>query len=223
MREKVIGVVSIVLVIAAVVFSYFLEQYIRPGYFVKSVIKVASFGGIICLYTLVSGKRIFDVIGLHKTVKIVKLAGALALFIVGGVVIFFIFKNLINWDSIRNTLTSREGLTKENCIIVYFYIVVVNSFLEEAFFRGFIPGLFTKKKIGYCLSAVLFSGYHIGIIGNWFNLPLFILCVVGLFLVGLFLQFLSVKFETIAAGWMVHASGNLVINAIGVFLIFGML
>ena len=220
MREKTIRIICFVLVVAAVVLSYFFEQYLNPGYLYKSIVKVVSFGGIIALYTILSKKNFFEVIRLKKTVKIIKLAGAIAFFFAGATALFFIFKNVISWENIRSTLVSREGLTRENCIFVYLYIVVVNSFLEEAFFRGLIPELFTKKKLGYALSAVLFSAYHIGIIGTWFNVPLFILCVVGLVLVGLFLQFLSVKFETIAADWMVHASGNLALNAIGVLIMF---
>ena len=73
------------------------------------------------------------------------------------------------------------------------------------------------------ISAVLFSLYHIGIFVTWFSVPLFILCVAGLAGVGLFLQWVSEKFRSIAASYVVHASANISINVIGALLIFGVI
>ena len=56
-----------------------------------------------------------------------------------------------------------------------------------------------------------------------FNVFIFALCIIGLALVGLFFQWLSGKFKTIAASWMVHASANVAINVIGALLIFEVL
>ena len=49
------------------------------------------------------------------------------------------------------------------------------------------------------------------------------ICVIGLTLVGLFLQWVEHHFKTIIANWMVHASANIAINVIGTLLIFEVL
>ena len=61
------------------------------------------------------------------------------------------------------------------------------------------------------------------IIGSWFNVLIFMICVIGLTLVGLFLQWVEHHFKTIIANWMVHASANIAINVIGTLLIFEIL
>lgn len=223
MKEKNAKILCIVLAIAVLALAFFVEQVIQPGYLIKSIIKVCSFGGVICLYSALAKKNILDVINLHKPRKIGILIGCIALFFVGIGILFMIFTSQINWDGVRESLVTKEGLTRQNCFFVFGYIIVVNSFLEEAFFRGFFPGLFKNKLVGSITSALLFSAYHIGIIGSWFNVLVFLVCIIGLAFVGLFLQWLSNKYETIVADWMVHASANIAINVIGALLIFEIL
>ena len=222
-ERKNVRIICIIAAIAVLCLSFFVEQIIQPGYLIKSIIKVCSFGGIICLYSALIKKKITEVINLHKPRKIGALLGCIALFFVGIGILFLIFTKQINWDGVRESLITKEGLTKQNCFFVFGYIIVVNSFLEEAFFRGFFPGLFKNKAIGAVISALLFSAYHIGIIGAWFNILVFLVCIIGLAFVGLFLQWLSKKYETIVADWMVHASANIAINVIGALLIFEIL
>ena len=73
------------------------------------------------------------------------------------------------------------------------------------------------------VSALLFSAYHIGIFISWFNPFLFILCLAGLAAVGLFLQWISEKYQSIAASWLIHGCANIAINTIGALLIFEVL
>ena len=223
MNEKKSKIISIILVISVLVFAFIEELYLKPGYLVKSIIKVSTFGGIILLYAFMAKKKLTEVINLHKIKKFGVLLGCIALFFIGIGILFLIFKNNINLESIRQSLVTKEGLTKENCLFAFAYIIFINSFLEEAFFRGFISGMLGNKIWGYVVSAVLFSIYHIGIIGGWFNPFVFIICVVGLAIVGLFLQWVSNHFKTILASYLVHASANVAINIIGALLLFGVL
>lgn len=222
-ESKSTRVVCIVLTILAIGIVFVIDQIIKPGYLIKSIVKVASFGGTVLLYAALTGSKIKDAIDLHKPKKIGVLLGFIALFFAGIAVLSFLLRNRIAWAGIRESLVEREGLTKENCFFVFAYIIIVNSFLEEAFFRGFLPKLFGGKRAGWIISAVLFSVYHIGIIVTWFNIPIFLLCVVGLALVGGFLQWLCIRYKTIVADWMVHASANIAINVIGTLLIFNIL
>ncbi|MBO4346638.1 MAG: CPBP family intramembrane metalloprotease [Lachnospiraceae bacterium] len=223
MNEKKARIICLILTAVILIFAYIEEIYIQPGYLIKCIIKVSTFGGVMILYSALAKKKFLDIINLKKPEKIGILIGGIVLFFVGIGILFFIFKNQIEWPGIRQSLVEKEGLTKQNCFFAFAYIIIFNSFLEEAFFRGFLANIFSKKWVGYIISALLFSAYHIGIIGGWFNIPIFLICVIGLALVALFLQWLSVKYKTIVANWLVHASANVAINVIGTLLIFNVL
>ncbi len=217
------SVLFIVFTVVSLVFFYFVERIIQPEYFVKSIIKAGIICGLIISYSFMTHKNLREVISLHKPEKIgILVAYCFAVIIVIGLIIF-LFRNQIDWSGIRRSLVEREGLNEKNTFFVYLYIVVVNSFLEEALFRGFIPKLFTKRKAGWIVSAVLFAFYHIGIVGSWFNILIFILCIAGMCIAGLILQWLCEKYKSLAASYMVHASANMCINMVGNLLLLGIL
>ncbi len=220
MTEKKAKIICLVLAILILIFAFIEEIYIRPEYLIKCIIKISTFGGVILLYSALTKKKVVDIINLKKPEKIGTLIGGIAFFFVGMIVVFLIFKNQINLSGIKDSLGAKEGFTRENCLYAFAYIIIFNSFLEEAFFRGFLPGLFSKKWLGYIVSAFLFSAYHIGIVGNWFSIPILLIAISGLVLVALFLQWINAHYKTIVANWLVHASANIVINSIGVLLFF---
>ncbi|MBR3040811.1 MAG: CPBP family intramembrane metalloprotease [Lachnospiraceae bacterium] len=222
-RKKSTIINGCIIALLALALVFLTEQVLQPGYWVKAAIKAAAFIGAIVIYTFHSGKKFLDVINLHKPKKIGILILCILVFFVGIGVLFFLLRNQIDLSSIKESLMTKERLTKKNCLFVFVYIICVNSFLEEAFFRGFLARMIPNKWVGAIISALLFSVYHIGIVGTWFNVFIFALCIIGLALVGLFLQWLSGKFKTIAASWMVHASANVAINVIGALLIFEVL
>lgn len=214
---KIIGIILAVISVAAV---FITEQIIKPGYWIKSAIKLVSFIGAIVIYSLLSKKRITDTINLRRLKKAWVLVICMFAFFIGTAILFFVLKDYIDLGSIRQSLIQKENLTKENCIFVFIYIIIFNSFLEESFFRGFVAHLFDNIKLGDLIASLLFSAYHIGIFVTWFSPAIFILCILGLALVGLFLQWLSEKFESIAASYITHACANIAINIIGALLIF---
>ena len=161
MTEKKAKIICLVLAILILIFAFIEEIYIRPEYLIKCIIKISTFGGVILLYSALTKKKIVDIINLKKPEKIGTLIGGIAFFFVGMIVVFLIFKNQINLSGIKDSLGAKEGFTRENCLYAFAYIIIFNSFLEEAFFRGFLPGLFSKKWPGYIVSAFLFSAYHI--------------------------------------------------------------
>ena len=147
----------------------------------------------------------------------------MAAFFLGIGILFALLKNQIDLSSIKESLIAKENLTKSNCLFVFAYIIIVNSFLEESFFRGFFYSLFENKKVGAVISGLVFSLYHIGIVITWFNPFVFALCIIGLAIVGMFLQWLSSKYQSIMASWITHACANIAINTIGALMIFGVL
>ena len=236
---------SMALVVVALTGVFLVEQVIQPSYWIKTAIKVAAFSVPVILYSFWSDKGILESINLRKISRPAPLILCMLLFFTGVMLLFFVFHNQLDLVGIKQSLMQKENLTKSNCLFVFSYIVLCNSFLEEAFFRGFVSRLFSSEKTGsllstftkfmilkktdikvsadmagFLLSAVLFSLYHIGIFITWFNVGMFILCVAGLAGVGLFLQWIAEKFHSIAASYVVHASANISINLIGALLIF---
>jgi len=108
---------------------------------------------------------------------------------------------------------------------VAIYISLINSLLEEFFFRGL--GFLTLKKMtsrkfAYLFSAATFSLYHIAIMTSWFAPFLFIVLILSLFVAGIFFNWLNEKNHNIYSSWIVHMGANFAINTIG-FILFGIL
>lgn len=217
-RQKL--VIGLILAFIAVTIVFITEQVFKAGYAVKTVVKVISFMGAIGLYCAITGKRFIDVIRLRRIKNIKPIIIWMVFFFAGMTAAFFIFRRFIDLGSIRESLIAKENLTKSNCLFVFAYIILCNSFLEESFFRGFYSGIFPNKRVGTVCSAVVFSLYHIGIFVTWFSPFIFIICIAGLTAVGIFLQWLSDKFESILASYITHACANVVLNIIGALMIF---
>ena len=222
-KEKKMRIAGGMIALVALGIVLYTEQVIKPVYFIKSAVKVASFGGAVLLYALLSGQKLREIIRLHKPKKLGGLIACIALFFLGIGVLFLLFRSQLDLASIRESLVTKEGLTKRNCFFVFAYIILVNSFLEESFFRGFVSGLIPNRKVGFPVSAVLFSLYHIGIIGGWFHPAILALCIAGLAVVALFLQYLLERYHSVVASYLVHASANVAINTIGALMIFNIL
>ncbi len=224
MKEKNKQVIGMLLALSAIGAVLIVEQFIKPGYALKSAAKLACFGTAIIAYSLLSGHQVTEVICLRRLKKNVRPLLLAVLFCFFGMgLAFLLFRSQLDLNNIRENLMAKENLTKENCLFVFTYIIIVNSFLEEAFFRGFIAHLLPNRKLSFAVSAVLFALYHIGIVASWFNPLIFIICIGGLALVGLFLQWLAEHFGSIAASWIAHGSANVAINIIGALLIFEIL
>ena len=113
----------------------------RPGYAVKSVIKIAMFmlvpliasridRGVMYLPLLCPKKKgLLPAIALGVGIYVVILGG------------YFLVSPFFDFSQIAGALTTNAGVTKENFLYVSLYISFANSFLEEFFFRGFIFNL----------------------------------------------------------------------------------
>ena len=93
------------------------------------------------------------------------------------IILFFLLRDYIDLDVIRNNLLAKENITASNFVYVSLYISFVNSFLEELFFRGFMFLSLAKsgsRRFAYSISSLAFSLYHVAIISAWFNIWIFI-------------------------------------------------
>ena len=220
MKSKGNTVIGLMLALIALVSVFIIEQFIKPGYAVKSFFKVLFLAGAILLYSLLTHNKIVETINFRKLRNFRTLLYSVAFCFAGMALVFVIFYRFLDLDAIRASLVTKENLTRENCRYVFTYIIICNSFLEEAFFRGYVTGIFENHKVGAVVSAVLFALYHIGIVATWFDPLIFIICISGLAIVGLFLQWLCDNFGSVKASWIAHASANVAINIIGALLIF---
>ncbi len=219
-------------VIASIVFCALamslVDSVLQPGYVVKSGIKICLFLIVPIAYFFVNAeqkkelKRLFVPKKKHLLLSLA-LGGAVFGAIIGG---YFLLRGVIDFSGITNNLTQTAGVKRENFVWVALYISIVNSLLEEFFFRGYgflhLKSLISRKA-AYSVSAGLFALYHVGMTATMFDsVWLFLLSFIGLYIGGVLFNILDEKSESIYASWIVHMFANLAINTIGMIL-FGIL
>ena len=198
----------------------FVESVLQPAYAVKSSIKLVLFLGSVILYARTCECKIalsdYNRITLKR---ILILAIGVYLFIIAG---YFLIQDYLDTEQIRQSLMGKEGIDGSNFIFVAVYISIVNSFIEELFFRGLAFRELHQRghiTLAHLFSAGCFALYHVGIISGWFSLPVFLLIVIGLFAAGIVLNFFCHYADSILGSWAVHISANLAINTIGFMIL----
>ena len=204
-----------------------IDGYIQLSYLNKSIFKIFLFSivpmGYFFWYREESNqlKKLFVL--RRSDLKVALLLGAGVFSII--VMAYSILRNFIDLSIIRESLTSNIGVTADNFLYVAIYITLVNSLLEEFFFRGF-AFLILKENTGrffaYVFSALLFALYHVGMTSGWFNWGIYLLAMLGLFAGGCIFNYLNEKSESIYPSWLVHIFANLAINTVG-FILFGLI
>ncbi len=214
-KKKKYGI--IILVIASCIFMSFVETVIEPIYIVKSALKIVVF----LFFPLLSMKKadikIFDS-SFKLNIKIIRnliLLGLLVYFLIIG--IYFITKNIFDYSSLVSSLSDDQKVESKNFIGVAMYISFGNSFLEEFLFRliSFIElSKYTKRKISYIFSSIMFAVYHVSMIGVSFPLPLLFLSLVGLTAGGLIFNYADEKHSNIYNSWIIHMFADFAIMTI---------
>ena len=198
------------------------DGVLRPGYAIKSAIKIALFLLIPLVVTQFDKNIVYlQLLKARKKGLLIAIALGIGLYalILGA---YYIVKPYFDFSGIAGALTTNAGVTKENFLYVSLYISFANSFLEEFFFRGFV---FTNlknlsgRKLAYFFSATAFSLYHVAMMLGWFSPVLFLLVVVGLAAGGVIFNWLNEKLNTIYASWLTHMFANFAINTIGFLLL----
>ncbi len=225
MKKRSLFIIISVTALALIMNS--VDMFIKPQYFIKSLIKVALFLAVPLIYFLINKgeteqlKKLFK--PQRKGIIPSLLLGALCYgAIVGG---YFLLRAYIDLSNITKSLTSDIGVNADNFVFVAIYISLCNSFLEEFFFRGF-AFITLKNHVGrwvsYLFSSFIFAFYHIGMTFGWVELPIFLVGIVGLFAGGMIFAYLNEKRGNIYSSWIVHMFINFGINTVG-FILFGIL
>lgn len=205
----------------------FIDGFLHPPYFYKSLFKILLFAGVPAFYFLTHREELHQLKKLFVPRKkdfIISLSlgvGVYCIIMLG----YFLFYNHIDLSVIQESLTAGMGVTKNNFLYVALYISFINSLLEEFFFRGFafiVLKQKTSRLFAYVFSALLFSIYHVGMTSGWFHWGIYLLAMLGLFIGGCIFNFLNEKCENIYPSWLVHMCANFAINTVG-FILFGLL
>lgn len=204
-----------------------IDAFIRPNYFVKIPIKIIFFLALPILFFIRNRDafRDFRTLFLFKGSGILKallLGVGVYTVILGG---YFLTRSIFDYSNVTSALTDGMGITADNFIYVSLYISLMNSFLEEFFFRGY--GFITLKKyttrgVAYIFSSVLFAAYHIGMLVEMFNPGMMVLLFFGLIIGGCIFNYLNELNDNIYPSWFVHMFANFAINTVG-FILFGVL
>ena len=221
-KAKKNAIAVLVLSLSLCVCMGLVDAILSPPYAVKSAIKLVLFGAIPVLYLILTKsldpKRLFSLKKQH-----VKLIMPLAVGIFAVIMIaFFALRNFIDFSSVTDSVTADAGVTRENFIFVALYIALINSFLEEFFFRGFC--FFSLRPLGlptaYIVSALLFSAYHVAFMDGWLSPVIFALALFGMALGGGIFAFLNHKTESLLPSYLVHMASNLATNLIGIIMFY---
>ena len=223
-HKKIYIILSVLLFSLAV---SFIDAVVRPPYFSKIPIKILFFLALPMLFFAFWREEWSEFKALfrfHKKGLLISLLLGIVIFgvILGG---YFALRGVIDFSGVTSSLTSGMGITADNFVWVAIYISIMNSFLEEFFFRGF--GFITLKKyvsvkFAYFFSPLLFAVYHVGMLVGMFHPAVLALLMFGLIVGGLIFNALNDKLGNIYPSWFVHMAANFAINTIG-FILFGML
>lgn len=208
---------------------YLINQVIDPNYWVKSIIKIILFLFIPYIHVrFVKKSTIKKVYGIRfngkRSLVYSVLVGMTSFATI--IIAFFLLKEQLSLNSIARQLTEDNLLTTASILTVGFYIILVNSLLEEIFFRGFIFLNLYKmkhKKMAYLYSAILFGIYHIGIFKTWFNDEVIALSLLGLIGIGLVFGRLNIHNHNILNSWIAHALADLAIMLIGLSMFWNII
>lgn len=216
-RPTVILVFTLICCVAMAV----VDAKIRPGYIGKSAVKLALFAGLPLLYARAEGS--FSPRALFRRPtgrwwKALLLSAGVFGIIVGG---YFLLRGVFDFSGITAALGADAGVNAQNFVFVAIYISIVNSLLEEFFFRGFVFANLlhlTPRWFAYGFSAAAFSLYHVCMMSGWFSVWGFVVSLVGLAAGALIFDRLVERSGSLFFAWLVHLGANLGINTVGLLL-----
>lgn len=215
----------IFLVVCACFLMAFTDSVLTPPYLIKSIIKWVLFFFIPLYYLFISKSNLHKkLLPIKKQSIIIGILFGIGTygFILGG---YFLLRMAFDFSQVTKTIDANLGVNATNFIYVSLYISLVNSLLEEFFFRFFVYynlQRFVSKGKAMTFSAAAFGLYHLAIMNQWFSPLLFILLIIGLLITGFIFIWLNERTKTIFTSWIVHMFANFAINTIG-FILFGIL
>lgn len=204
------------------VLLYISDQIFKVSYIERTLMKLLLFLAVPIFYARHFQKTIRETLHfqLAKPDRLSLLLGRVCFVLI--LVSYFILKNQIDFESIMAQLQTTSKVHAGNYLLVGLYITIVNSLLEELFFRGFLfLNLYQsgRKVLAYGYSSVLFALYHLSIFKTWFDPLIMLLALFGLVAAGLLFDALNVRKRSIYSSWLVHAMADAAIILVGLHYI----
>ncbi len=227
-RSRKHALLMMLIVIIGVIAITVIDLIIQPPYAVKSAVKVTLFAGMPVLYGLLVNKELglkslFRLGGGKKAIIEALLWGfAVFAFIV---LAYLLIGRFFDFTQITGNLEQSMGIDKDNFVAVALYISVINSFLEEFFFRGFACLKLQKyisRWAAYIFSSLTFALYHVAMMWVAFEPPLVAVALVGLVAGGCIFNFFNERYGNLYISWLIHMGANIAINGIAMTL-FGII
>ena len=221
MSKKISIMLSVFLFSLAITF---IDAFLHPNYFVKVPIKILFFLALPMVFFVKNKEAFADfkklfVFKKGSILKAILLGLGVYAVIVGG---YFLTRNIIDYSNVTSSLTEGMGITAKNFLYVSLYISLMNSFLEEFFFRGFgfiTLKKYTTRKVAYLFSSALFAIYHVGMLVGMFHFAVLLLLMLGLVIGGCIFNYLNEINDNVYPSWFVHMFANFAINTVG-FILF---
>ncbi|MCI8704130.1 MAG: CPBP family intramembrane metalloprotease [Anaerotignum sp.] len=218
--------------IAASVFMFsmivsLVDAVIHPPYAAKIPIKILFFFILPMVFFMANKADFYE----FRKLFLLKKSGILKALLLGAVLYtvillgYFLTRGFIDFSNVTPSLTEGMGITAGNFLYVSLYISLVNSFLEEFFFRGYgfiTLKKYTGRKFAYIFSSSIFAVYHVGMLLGMFHIGVLFLLLLGLMIGGCIFNCLNERNDTIYPSWFVHMFANFGINTVG-FILFGVL
>ncbi len=203
-----------------IILLYIMDQVLHMNYISKVMGKVVLFSLFPLGYIRMTGDNIIKSSLIHKNrhfrLNRSHLLG-ICIFVL-LLIVFNVLKQYLNVDVLISEFEDKYKINKESILYYGAYLILINSLLEEFFFRGFmflnLKNL-GHKKIAYAASSIAFSLYHISNFQNWLNIWIFVLATVGLVIGGLIFNYLDDKENTFLNSWFVHICADLAIVGFG--------
>lgn len=161
---------------------------------------------------------------MRRDLTISGLLGLLAVVCIAGS--YFLLRDIVDVAGIAENLTAR-GISANVYPFIALWIVLVNPFMEEYFWRGFVfyrgyqlaKGKFMKRAVLYG-SGVLFALHHTIIVEEWFSWWQFLLVTIFLSFAGVVFNLLYRRSGSILPSFIVHFLADATLAVIG-FFVFG--
>jgi len=232
MHKRLVFIVLATLLLPTIIQLTAVEQY---GFFLGGIAKILIHIGIpfLCIWYFRRHHPQFKVTTAilpptkRAFAQSLKLA---AVFGVGGAIAIYgsyvVLGPYVDFSSVIRSLSDNASVTASVFPYVALWVVLVNPFMEEFFWRGFVFGtLHTLARSTFQRSLVLFGTgiafaiHHTIIITDWFNWWQYLLVVSFLAVVGIIFNWMRLKTSSILASLIIHTIADLVIVLIG-FSIF---
>ncbi|MCP3996896.1 MAG: CPBP family intramembrane metalloprotease [bacterium] len=216
-------VILILLPLAVIVLQLALNLHESLGFLGYSLYKIFFIVPplIYCRYRGISIRR--DILKFHNWRRGLPQAlalGALSIVIFWGLYLL-LGDRLLDRALIVDKLGEQFSVTAGTVLLIAPFTILVNSLLEEFFYRGFAFGLFFREHRipAFLLPATVFTFHHILFIHQWLApLPL-VIASGGLFIFALLLEMIYEDADSIVAPWLVHLCGDIAMMSIAVTLL----